>query len=243
VSEQASDRASLALLAYNVAGFSVGCSASWLYVRGNVARIAVLMLMMMSMLCCVSTLHRRDLFQRYGLDVPQTWDDYVAIATAMNGTDTDGDGVPDLWGTCLDMMPLCKIPFNAAAILAPYLQYGGTIDGLYLDPDPPGGGGLTTLVGTRRLEGAGGFKSYLRGCCTTATSWQGTAGHMRRTYTAVQSEPAGHPAHPASEHLALPSSDPACGASVSLSSKLACSWLMVYPRWAITRPQQRCCAC
>ncbi|KAL6750966.1 hypothetical protein V8C86DRAFT_758565 [Haematococcus lacustris] len=49
--------------------------------------------------------YRLDLFQRYQLDVPQTWSDLLDMARLMNGTDTDADGRPDLFGACMDMMP------------------------------------------------------------------------------------------------------------------------------------------
>jgi ABC-type glycerol-3-phosphate transport system substrate-binding protein len=44
--------------------------------------------------------YRKDLFERYDLAPPQTWDDMLGLAMRMNGTDTDGDGRPDLWGAC-----------------------------------------------------------------------------------------------------------------------------------------------
>jgi multiple sugar transport system substrate-binding protein len=47
--------------------------------------------------------YRLDLFQKYKLAVPQTWDDMLALAAAMNGTDTNGDGQPDLLGACFDI--------------------------------------------------------------------------------------------------------------------------------------------
>jgi multiple sugar transport system substrate-binding protein len=47
--------------------------------------------------------YRRDLFQRYGLAVPQTWDDMLALVKRMNGTDADGDGQPELYGACFDL--------------------------------------------------------------------------------------------------------------------------------------------
>jgi ABC-type glycerol-3-phosphate transport system substrate-binding protein len=46
--------------------------------------------------------YRRDLFARYALTVPQTWDDMLGVARRMNGTDTDADGKPDLLGACFD---------------------------------------------------------------------------------------------------------------------------------------------
>ncbi|KAJ9511501.1 hypothetical protein QJQ45_029838 [Haematococcus lacustris] len=79
-----------------------------------------------------------DLFQRYQLDVPQTWSDLLDMARLMNGTDTDGDGRPDLFGACLDMMPQCKISFYVAGIAASYVQNNGTQSGFWFDPDSDG---------------------------------------------------------------------------------------------------------
>ncbi|KAJ9511504.1 hypothetical protein QJQ45_029834 [Haematococcus lacustris] len=82
--------------------------------------------------------YRLDLFQRYQLDVPQTWSDLLDMARLMNGTDTDGDGRPDLFGACLDMMPQCKISFFVAGIAASYIQNRGTQSGFWFDPDSDG---------------------------------------------------------------------------------------------------------
>ncbi len=48
---------------------------------------------------------RRDLFDRYNLSVPATYDEFVDLAVRMNGTDTDGDMVGDLYGVCFDIAP------------------------------------------------------------------------------------------------------------------------------------------
>ncbi len=59
--------------------------------------------------------------------MPVTWDDFVSLAYAMNGTDTDGDGKPDLHSVCFDIAPpVCKANFLLVAMMAPYLQYQGT---------------------------------------------------------------------------------------------------------------------
>jgi multiple sugar transport system substrate-binding protein len=50
--------------------------------------------------------YRRDLFERFRLALPETWDDMLALATHMNGTDVDGDGDPELLGACFDVA--CK---------------------------------------------------------------------------------------------------------------------------------------
>jgi ABC-type glycerol-3-phosphate transport system substrate-binding protein len=49
--------------------------------------------------------YRKDLFHRYSIAVPQTWDDMLAVAKYMNGTDTNGDGKPDMLGACFDIRP------------------------------------------------------------------------------------------------------------------------------------------
>ena len=48
---------------------------------------------------------RRDLFARYNLSVPATFDEFVDLALRMNGTDTDGDQIGDLYGACFDIAP------------------------------------------------------------------------------------------------------------------------------------------
>ncbi len=58
--------------------------------------------------CCICVMCRQDLFARYNLSVPRTWDEFLLIAKRMNGTDTDGDGTPDLFGTCVDVATDCK---------------------------------------------------------------------------------------------------------------------------------------
>ncbi len=37
--------------------------------------------------------YRADLFQRFNLTVPQTWDELLSIGLAMNGTDLNGCAV------------------------------------------------------------------------------------------------------------------------------------------------------
>ncbi|KAG2490411.1 hypothetical protein HYH03_011211 [Edaphochlamys debaryana] len=79
--------------------------------------------------------YRRDLFDRYKLPVPVTWEDFADLAERMNGTDTDGDGVGDLYGVCFDNgPPVCKANFLLAALAAPYIQYLGTSQGFFFDP-------------------------------------------------------------------------------------------------------------
>ncbi|KXZ51492.1 hypothetical protein GPECTOR_12g455 [Gonium pectorale] len=80
--------------------------------------------------------YRRDLFDAHNLTVPATWEDFVSLAQRMNGTDTDGDGYGDLYGVCFDNgPPVCKANFLLICMAAPYLQYLGTSQGLFADPE------------------------------------------------------------------------------------------------------------
>ncbi|GFR47140.1 hypothetical protein Agub_g8830 [Astrephomene gubernaculifera] len=80
--------------------------------------------------------YRLDLFSRHGLKVPVTWEELVALARRMNGTDTDGDGHGDLWGVCLNNAPIpCEEHYILAAMMSPYLQYNGTEQGVFIDPE------------------------------------------------------------------------------------------------------------
>ena len=42
--------------------------------------------------------YRKDLFNKYGLKVPKTWDEYLTVAKALT-LDTDGDGKTDIYGS------------------------------------------------------------------------------------------------------------------------------------------------
>lgn len=45
--------------------------------------------------CCRPYLYyRKDIFQRYSLSVPQTWEEFVSLALRMNSTDFNNDGAP-----------------------------------------------------------------------------------------------------------------------------------------------------
>ena len=81
-------------------------------------------------------LRRHDVFRRYNLSVPVTWDEFVDLAVRMNGTDADEDGAGGLYGVCFDnVLPVCKGNFLIMAMAAPYLQYKGTQQGVFFDPD------------------------------------------------------------------------------------------------------------
>eukprot|EP00798_Chlamydomonas_sp_ICE-L_P011267 gene11267-18894_t len=75
--------------------------------------------------------YRLDLFEKYNLTVPVTWEDALEIAQRFNGTDFDGDGEPD-YAHCY---PLEMSGDLLVSMLAPQTQYQGPQQGFLFDPD------------------------------------------------------------------------------------------------------------
>ena len=50
---------------------------------------------------------RKDILEATGLPIPNTWNELLVVAAALNGTDMNGDGVPDR-SLCLNRKPLCR---------------------------------------------------------------------------------------------------------------------------------------
>ncbi|GIL84486.1 hypothetical protein Vretifemale_13149, partial [Volvox reticuliferus] len=78
--------------------------------------------------------YRRDVLEAMGLSVPVTWDDFVATAAKVNGTDMNGDGRPD-YGVCLQRPRYCFNGFSLTAIWSSFIQSQGTKHGAFFDPD------------------------------------------------------------------------------------------------------------
>ncbi|GLI66107.1 hypothetical protein VaNZ11_009817, partial [Volvox africanus] len=78
--------------------------------------------------------YRRDVLEAHGLPVPVTWDDFVATAAEVNGTDMNGDGKPD-YGVCLQRPRYCFNGFSLTAIWSSFIQSHGTQHGAFFDPE------------------------------------------------------------------------------------------------------------
>jgi len=76
--------------------------------------------------------YRTDVLQTLKMDPPKTWDDYVAIAKAANGTDMNGDGVPD-FGSCISMAKAQQAYWWILSIATPFIQAQGTAQGAFFD--------------------------------------------------------------------------------------------------------------
>ncbi|KAL7548596.1 hypothetical protein ACHAWF_011875 [Thalassiosira exigua] len=86
-----------------------------------------------------SMFYRRDLLEKYGKDVPRTWDEYNEVASFFhgkaetivheNGTETE----VTLSGSCVGRAPACGNPYWAQAVLATMTQAKGTYEGSLFD--------------------------------------------------------------------------------------------------------------
>ncbi|MCR4283605.1 MAG: extracellular solute-binding protein [Bauldia sp.] len=77
--------------------------------------------------------YRTDVLKDAGLSVPQTWDDYVAVAKALNGKDMNGDGTPD-YGSCISKKRNAQAYWFITSVAGGYLQSMGTAQGAFFDP-------------------------------------------------------------------------------------------------------------
>src|ERR1041384_3181562 len=76
--------------------------------------------------------YRIDSLKEAGLEPPKTWDDYLAVAKALNGKDLNGDGEPD-YGSCISKAPAQQSYWWIWSIAAPYIQSKGSSQGPFFN--------------------------------------------------------------------------------------------------------------
>jgi multiple sugar transport system substrate-binding protein len=76
--------------------------------------------------------YRTDVLSENGIEVPQTWDDYVAAAKALHGKDMNGDGTPD-YGSCISKKRNAQAYWFITSIAGSMLQSQGTAQGAFFD--------------------------------------------------------------------------------------------------------------
>src|SRR5258708_4005937 len=82
---------------------------------------------------CLMVYYRTDVLEKNKLQPPKTWDDYLAVAKAVNGQDMAGDGKPS-YGSCISKARNQQSYWWLWSIAAPYLQTQGTSQGAFFDP-------------------------------------------------------------------------------------------------------------
>ncbi|KAG2492543.1 hypothetical protein HYH03_009208 [Edaphochlamys debaryana] len=77
--------------------------------------------------------YRRDILDAANLPVPNTWDEVLATAAALHGSDLDGDDQPE-YGFCFPHAPACPYTaFALAAVWSPHTVTQGRASGLSFD--------------------------------------------------------------------------------------------------------------
>jgi multiple sugar transport system substrate-binding protein len=76
--------------------------------------------------------YRKDLLDRDGIEVPKTWDDYLAVAATYHGQDLNEDGEPD-YGSCIAKKVGGQSYWWLIDFVAPLLQSQGTSQGAFFD--------------------------------------------------------------------------------------------------------------
>ncbi len=78
--------------------------------------------------------YRTDVLDELGMEPPQTWEDYLAIAEAAHGMDMNGDGEGD-YGSCISKKRAAQAYWMISSIASAYLQSQGTAQGGFFDLD------------------------------------------------------------------------------------------------------------
>jgi multiple sugar transport system substrate-binding protein len=130
--------------------------------------------------------YRTDLLEKAGIEPPQTWDDYIAIAKKFHGKDLNSDGKPD-YGSCMAKQPNHVNHQLVWSVASAFLQSQGTEEGGFFDPET-----MKPLVNNRAFAKAldiykettkyappeeltlnldGARKLFLNGRCTMTLDW------------------------------------------------------------------------
>jgi multiple sugar transport system substrate-binding protein len=76
--------------------------------------------------------YRKDVLEAAGLQPPQTWEDYLDIASKIHGQDMNGDGEAD-YGSCIFKKRNAQSYFAIQTFAAPIVQTQGTAQGFHFD--------------------------------------------------------------------------------------------------------------
>jgi multiple sugar transport system substrate-binding protein len=76
--------------------------------------------------------YRKDLLEAAGLEIPKTWDDYLAVAEALHGQDMNGDGAPD-FGSCIAKKRNAQSYWFVTDVVGSMVQSKGTSQGAFFD--------------------------------------------------------------------------------------------------------------
>jgi multiple sugar transport system substrate-binding protein len=78
--------------------------------------------------------YRTDILEQNGLLPPATWQDYLEVASKLNGKDMNGDDIPD-YGSCISKKVNEQAYWMFMSIAASIIQSKGTSQGVFFDTD------------------------------------------------------------------------------------------------------------
>ncbi|MFV2065057.1 MAG: ABC transporter substrate-binding protein, partial [Chloroflexota bacterium] len=78
--------------------------------------------------------YRTDVLADAGLEPPKTWEEYLAIAEAVNGQDMNGDGEGD-YGSCISKVRNGQAYWFIHSVAGSFLQTQGTSQGVFFDEE------------------------------------------------------------------------------------------------------------
>jgi multiple sugar transport system substrate-binding protein len=78
--------------------------------------------------------YRTDVLNRFSQEPPTTWDEWFAVAKAINGKDYNGDGQPD-YASCQFKKRAAQSYFTVWDIAASFIQTKGTSQGVFFDTE------------------------------------------------------------------------------------------------------------
>ncbi|KXZ55648.1 hypothetical protein GPECTOR_2g1198 [Gonium pectorale] len=78
--------------------------------------------------------YRKDILAAAKQPVPATWEQLLTVARNINGTDFNGDGIGD-YAICWQVDNCLEAPVILSQIVAPYIQYEGTMQGWLFEPE------------------------------------------------------------------------------------------------------------
>ena len=76
--------------------------------------------------------YRKDVLEEAGLEVPNTWDEYLEVAAAVHGKDMDGDGTPD-FGSCIAKKRNAQSYWFVTDVVGSMVQSKGTSQGAFFN--------------------------------------------------------------------------------------------------------------
>lgn len=77
--------------------------------------------------------YRTDVLEKTGLKPPTTWDEYLAVAKALNGQDFNGDGQKG-YGSCIAKKRNAQSYWFVTDVVGSMIQSKGTSQGTFFDP-------------------------------------------------------------------------------------------------------------